>query len=120
MSAKIPSDGIRTFTLRAAGAVPSFKTQKKATINRQTGKPFLYTKKEHKAFMTNVTSGFLCQLRSAIPIEDVETLTERQVRSLIASLLPLDDCWTNIPQLHVNVTLCAKGDEGADILIEPL
>jgi hypothetical protein len=41
-------------------------------------------------------------------------------RSLIASLTPEDDCWTQIPKHSVECELVEKGKEGCEIIIERL
>lgn len=119
----MPYDDLtRTFTLRLVGIgpVPSFKTGKKATINSQTHQPFLYTKKEHHKWMREATASLLSQLRSTTPTSNAGIQTEEHLRSWIASLLPEDDCWTVISELHIVAGRCVPGEEGATIEVRKL
>lgn len=90
---------------------------KKSTI-RLMARPM--TEKEVKAWMEKVTDLFESQLRSALATSGFTIQTAACPRSLIATLLPLNDCWTSFREVTVKSELCAPGDEGAEIVIEPL
>lgn len=141
---KTPSPAIGsllvTIELRGLGAVPSFKTGKLAfgwmdtktavvaTFNgelwvRKRGMRIMarpLTKPEHQAWMKVASSRIESQLRSALATTGVAIQTAASPRSLIATLLPLDDCWTSFRELRIKSELCAPGEEGATITIERL
>jgi hypothetical protein len=105
--------------------VPSFKTGKcaigwidKAT-KRVMARPM--TLPEHKTWMTLATQRIECQLRSILQITDEKIRMAARPRSWIASLLPLDDSWTWVPELKIQSRLCGPGEEeGATITITRL
>jgi len=131
-----------TLQLSGLGPVPSFKNAKRsfAWIDTKFRPPetmmhrgALWLKKssvklmarpmtepEVKAWMDRATDLFERQLRSALATSGAGMQTAACPRSLIATLLPLDDCWTSFPEQRVKCELCAPGQEGAEIVIEPL
>jgi hypothetical protein len=78
----------------------------------------LYLEPELQAWMDQATSLFESQLRSALATSEDTIRTAACPHSLIATLLPLDDCWTNFQEVTVKSELCEKGQEGATIKIE--
>lgn len=101
------------------GAVPSFKNTKKIVRNRKTGASFLITDPKKKKWMDQCIALFVHQLSCASLTRGGATSTDALPRFLTASL-PQDDCWQNVPELHVSVEKVEKGNEGCEILIEPL
>jgi hypothetical protein len=106
--------------IRGIGAAPSFKTGKRTAINKVTGKPFPYVQKKHKHWMKQAVDLIESGLNSYSATGAEKTSMGLQQQSLIASLLPADDCWTVIQELVVTGKLCSKGDEGVTIKIERL
>jgi hypothetical protein len=102
------------------GHVPSFKTLKQASINQQTGKPFVRTPANVKAWMLRCIANFESQLFLDTQITGPETPTAPNQPSWIASLLPLDDSWQWIPEQHIYCEKVEKGKEGAIIIIEKI
>lgn len=68
--------------------------------------------------MATIIADLEYQLLCAMQDATGGTLTAQQARSLIASWLPADDCWTCLPELMVKASQSA--DEGATITIERL
>ena len=65
-----------------------------------------------------ITQAIVSQLRSFFQTGEGGTLTGVSLQSQIASSLPADDCWTEIPEIHLHAKLVSPGQEGAIILIE--
>lgn len=126
--------------LRGLGPIPSFKTNKRAfawidsksaTVMTHNGEIW-YRKRglkvmarpitlpEHMEWMKKAISLIESQLRSVFRTIGVEIQTAACPRSRIATLLPLDDCWTSFRELVVKSELCAPGEEGATITIQRL
>lgn len=120
MSANQSGGSIRTFTvtLSGIGRVPSFKNAKRIWKTKN-GKLFLGTRGDVKKWMKSAILSIESQLRSECQTADRGISTELQVLSSIA-LLPPDDNWKVIPEIHVKAVQCANGDEGATIVIELL
>lgn len=78
----------------------------------------LYLEPDLQAWMDRATSLLESQLRSALATSEGTIRTAASARSLIATLLPLDDCWTNFQEVTIKSELCEKGQEGATITIE--
>jgi len=96
-------------TVRHLGHVPSFKNNKHLFI----------TNKRNREWMDRCRSGFVYQLTSKSATAGNGTLTADALRFLIASLPP-DDNWKVISEIHLTCECVPPGEEGADILIEPL
>jgi hypothetical protein len=109
--ARAPSGPI-VLEVRGLGPVPAFKNSKLLTRGK------IITKPEYKQWMERCVQAFAFQLFSAIRACDAGTSTEQPALCLIVSLLPEDDCWTILPELHVRAERCPKGEEGATITIE--
>ena len=60
------------------------------------------------------------QLLSAFRTTDGEMQMGHSLASWIASCVPLDDSIQWVPEISVKAVSVAKGEEGADILIEKL
>lgn len=110
--------------LRGLGPIPSFKNRKliRAWIDKTTRKirSLLYLEPELQQWMTQATSLLESQLSSALQTSGVETRTGALAPSQIATLLPLDDCWTSFRRVVIESELCEPGQEGATIIIERL
>lgn len=102
------------------GHVPSFKNNKRAILDRSTGKMRTLTDRKTKKWMAECIRNFELQLNLLFQINVSETLTAAKARSLIASLLPLDDSRQWIPEQHIYCREVEKGHEGATITIESL
>jgi hypothetical protein len=94
--------------------IPSFKNAK-----RIVGKK-LITDPEIKARKKAIEEDFVWQLLSSIQIAALATQMGLSRRSLIASLLPEDDCWTIIPEITVKCVLVEESEEGCEIVIEKI
>jgi hypothetical protein len=103
-------------SLRQLGHVPSFKNQKRAILDRASGKMRTMTKKETAAWMKTATAHLVFQLLSGYATGAGGTVTAHSLRCLIASL-PRDDAWQFIPQITITAIKVPKGEEGADITI---
>lgn len=106
--------------LQHLGPVPALKNSKRAILDSQTGQLRTLTEKSVKAWMASATGLFVSQLGSTIRTREGATLTGPSLRSWIASSLPLDDCWTVLPDVRIISLLCQPGEEGAEITIEPM
>ena len=103
--------------IQGMGHVPAFKNKKRA-IHTKSGKMRTLTDPETKKWMVRCETSLEFQLCSAFRIGEDETLTGPQARSLIASALPEDDCWSCVPELNLKAEKCNLGEEGATIIIE--
>lgn len=102
-----------TLVVKGRGHVPSFKNGKMLARGR------LITSPKKQEWMNKCIASFQSQFVSLSPTIVGATLTESLARFLTASLPP-DDCWQNVPELHLSVEKVEKGNEGATITIEPL
>tara|TARA_R110000868_G_scaffold148404_3_gene370345 strand:- start:195 stop:533 length:339 start_codon:yes stop_codon:yes gene_type:complete len=109
-----------TLNVKNLGHVPSFKNNKRAILDRNTGKMRTLTDPKTKKWMNDCIHGFGLQLNLLFQINAAETATEQLVLSSIASLLPLDDSRHWIPELHIYCEDVDKGIEGATITIEEI
>lgn len=100
--------------IQGLGHVPSFKNGKMIARGK------LITMPARQKWMDRAIQSIEFQLRSAIQINTGEIQTEQQLRSLIASSVPLDDSRQWIAEIHVKWIDVAKGKEGAFITIEPV
>lgn len=100
--------------VKGSGHVPSFKNKK-----RIVGKN-LITRPDVKKWMDQVIQDFESQLLSATQTNVAGTSTEGHPLSLIVSSLPLDDSRQWISQLIIVDADVAPGEEGAQIIIEPV
>ncbi len=94
--------------------IPSFKNAKRIVGQK------LITDPEIKARKKAIEEDFVWQLLSSIQIGALATQMGLSRRSLIASLLPEDDCWTIIPEITVKCVLVDESDEGCEIVIEKI
>jgi len=77
--------------------------------------------KKTKAWLDQCILSFESQLRCLSATPDAGIWTEQSARSSIASYpLPADDCWQQIPEIHVTMQRCSKGHEGAHVTVEQL
>lgn len=108
--------------LQVRGGIPSFKNNKilvaKDRRGRPLSRPLLITKPEFQKRMKEIEDSFVLQLLSAFRTEGGQTLTGSSLRSAIASSVPADDCWTQIPEITIRAELCAPGQEGATITLQ--
>jgi len=106
--------------LRGLGHVPNFKNSKLLIGGRNGRPPRQITKPEYQELMEKATDAFEFQLRSWLATTGLATGTEPLSPSLIASLLPLDDCLAWIGSHSVNWRRVRPGEEGAVLVIQPL
>lgn len=119
MPAPVPS-GVIKLKVQGIGPVPSFKNNKRAILDRNTGKMRTLTKPETKRWMNQCIAQFESQLLGACPIIEGETHGE-WVKRLLTVLLPLqDDSWKHMLPGDQNVRMVKKGREGAEVTIEQL
>jgi hypothetical protein len=97
--------------LEIEGSIPSFKNRK-----RMVG-PHLRTDRKVKARMREIEADFASQLLSDSKIGVGETSTVFSLRSAIASSIPEDDCWTQLPEIIIRAEFCQQ-NPGATIIIE--
>ena len=107
-------------SVKQQGHVPSFKTQKRAAINRQTGQAMIVTGRKEKEWMQRCIQSFESQLFCACQTIGPVTPTAPPLHCSIASSLPLDDSRQWLPELHVYVQEVRKDEEGATIIIEEI
>lgn len=107
--------GIQPVRLEYRGDhIPSFKNAKRVVGNK------LVTRGDIKARKQAIEDSFASQLLCVIATRRGETPTGLSPRSLIPWLLPLDDCWTAIPEIEVKCELVAKGHEGCVVVIQKI
>lgn len=94
--------------------IPSFKNAKRIVGQK------LITDPEIKARKKAIEEDFVWQLLSSIQIGALATQMGLSRRSLIASLLPEDDCWTIIPEITIKCELVEESEEGCEIVIEKI
>lgn len=117
--APAPSSAIK-LVVRGIGPVPSFKNNKRAILDRNTGKMRTLTKPKTKRWMNQCIAQLESQLLGAYPIKEGETAGEWAKR-LRTVLLPLqDDSWKHMLPGDQNVRMVEPGQEGAEITIEKL
>lgn len=116
--------------IRGVDNIASFKNQKQIitlpikgsskcrTCGKRPGRPMLITKPERQQQMKSITESFVSQLYSALATNGLAITMAPIPLCKIASFLPLDDCRQWIPEHCVSTLLVAKGEEGADIVIE--
>jgi len=100
--------------------VPSFKNRKRAIKDSKTGKLRTLTEPSVKRWMEACIQSFASQLLSGEAIYGKETQTGVYQPSWIVSLLPASDSMNWLKELHVYVTECQTGEEGAEIIIEQI
>lgn len=110
--------GAIKLVVKGLGNVPSFKNNKRAILDRNTGKMRTLTKPETKRWMNQCIAQFESQLLGACPIREGETAGE-WARRLRTALLPLlDDSWKHMLPGDQNIRIVQAGQEGAEITIE--
>jgi len=120
-----PMDSItKSLILEVKGSIPSFKNNKmlltKMPSGRPLDRPLLITKPEYQKRIAEIEDSFVSQLLCAFQTDDGQTLTGSSLRCAIALSVPEDDCWTQVPEIHFRGEPCARGQEGATVLIERL
>ena len=128
------------FEVKGLGPIPSFKNKKRilAYLDKSKKrkefrngeywiaekslkiKSLLITLPEHQEWMEQAISLLESQLHCALATSGAVIPTGVSLRSLIATLVPLDDCWTSFREVTIRSELCEAGNEGATIVIEPL
>lgn len=110
--------------LQIKGSIPSFKNNKMLIVKGPSGRPLprplLITKPELQKRMQEIEDSFVSQLLCAFRTEDGKTLTGSSLQSVIALSVPADDCWMQLPEIHIRGELCPPGQEGATITLERL
>ena len=120
-----PEEPTKPVKLQILGiSVPAFKNRKRAIRDHKTGKMRTLTdpviKRKMDLIVDQIINAIACELLYDIGINESGTVTVQQVRSWIASRLPLRDSRQWIPSLYIDAVDCAKGEEGAEIIIENL
>lgn len=101
-------------TIRGLGHVPSFKNMKRASSRG------LFTEPRAKRWMQACTDSFALQLLSEFRTRGGATQTGLSRPSWIASSVPLDDSVREIRDERVFVQIVEPGQEGVDVVIEPI
>lgn len=117
--APAPSGGIR-LTVQGLGQVPSFKNNKRAILDRNTSKMRTLTEPKTKRWMNQCIDQFESQLLTCFQIKEGETVGEWRKRLRTALLPLLDDSWKHMLPGAQNVRIVPKGNEGAEITIDPV
>ncbi len=111
---KPPSKGpTLQLLIRELGEPPSFKNHKLIAHGK------LITDPKKQQWMFRATASLVSQLWCACRASEGGISMAARQRFLMRSL-PHDDSWKEIPKLTVTVLQVPKGQEGADILVEPL
>lgn len=100
--------------IQGLGHVPSFKNMKRAS------RKGLFTEPRAKRWMQACKDSFALQLLCAYRTRENATPTGLSRPSWIASSMPLDDSVREIPEIHLKVEVVEPGQEGAEIVIEPV
>ena len=112
------SDGPKCAPIRLSiqgiGHVPSMKNSRVKAPNG------IFTKPTYRKWMQACDASFALQLHCEFRMRENATPTGRSRQSWIASSLPLDDSVREIVEIHIKVEKVEPGQEGADILIEPV
>jgi len=108
---------VLTLQIRGLSHVPSFKNTK-MIITRP--KPRLITDPRKKQWMERAIRLIESQFAGAFPMRADETVGAWRKRLQIASCLPLDDSLGWMIPGPQSVVRVAPGEEGADIVIEPM
>ena len=103
------TDESLVIAIRTIGHVPAFKNKKIIVGGNR-----LITAPKCKKWMEQAIDSILSQLKYLCQTRDGETSTVPWQQSAIA-LLPQDDAWKFIPEIHVKVRVVRKGEEGAII-----
>ena len=103
--------------IKGLGPVPSLKNHKRSVMQKN-GKAKPITDPAVKDWMRKAIMSFVSQLLWASVTAEGETRTGASLRSWIASSVPVDDCWTCMPQMIIECELCEPGQEGATITID--
>jgi len=101
-------------SVNGLGHVPSMKNSKMWTGRK------LITKPERQEWMKRCIRSFESQLLCAYRTSYAGTETVPSLRSWTAWSIPRDDSVHWIPELRVDVVFVEPGEEGAEIVIEPL
>jgi hypothetical protein len=115
-----------SLSVTGLGPVPSFKNSKmicglkRINHNLWKGQPFLITNPKKKDFMEKAINQLEFQLRGLFPINEGETHGEWQKRLQTASWQLSDDSLHHMLPGPQNVRFVNKGQEGAEITIEPI
>ena len=99
-----------SITLTITGPIPAKKNGKLLARGR------LITDPAKQARLEEITQDLHSQLQSWLATSGDGMPTTCCPRCKIASLLPLDDCWTVVPSVRVDVSM-ENGNEGAEITI---
>lgn len=101
------------FTLTGIGPVPSFKNNKMLTRGK------LITDPKKQQWMERAIHALEFQFISLCPTTDAVTLMA-WLRQSLTALLPPDDAWQFVPEIHLSIERVKKGQEGCRIHIERL
>lgn len=105
------------------GPIPSFKNHhriaglKKQSDGQWLGKPKTIVRSDIRDRKQSIINAIASQLRSIAPIVEGQTIQECW-KQFVTRYVPRDDCWEDLEIGGVTTELCAKGQEGATIVIE--
>lgn len=94
--------------------IPSFKNAKRIVGDK------LVTRQDIKDRKKSIEESFVWQLLSDTRIASLATQMGLSRQSLIASLVPADDCWTVIPEIEIKCELVEPGQEGCEVIIKKI
>lgn len=120
-------DGSKALTeafqgLKLTGPIPpAFKNKKRSVVKHVGTRIYAVpvTGKKTKAWMEALTASFESQLLTAFQTFAGETWTVAQLRSWTALFVPVDDCWTVLPEQHQTGRL-DRENPGFEIFIQKL
>lgn len=104
--------------IKGIGPPPSFKNNKRAILDRNTGKMRTLTDPKTKRWMEACTSQFESQLLTACPTIEGETAGEWRKRLLTVLSRLQDDSHQYMLPGQQSVERVEKGMEGVDVTIE--
>lgn len=107
------SSAIR-LSIQGIGHVPSMKNSKVKAPNG------IFTKPKYARWMQACKDSFALQLLCEYRTRENAMPTGRSRQSWIASSLPLDDSVREIVEERIRVEIVEPGQEGADVVIEPI
>lgn len=94
--------------------IPSFKNRKRIVGDKLILRPDILARKKA------IEESFVWQLLSDTQIASLATQMGVSRQSLIASLVPADDCWTVIPEITIKCELVEPGQEGCEVIIQKI
>lgn len=116
-SSPTPAQVLSSVTLEIKGGIPSFKNTKRAILDRKTGRMRTLTPGQIKDRMRQIEADFASELFSALQTGAGVISTAASLRSWIASVMPADDSWQDVPEITISGEL-NPSNPGATVTIE--